>query len=424
MPIDSHLSYLQKHAFCKPQIATPPAPQLGMVVVIPCHDEPDPWRTLESLLACRPNNCAVEVIVVVASSERDAPAVVQRNIQTHAQISAWAQASAHVQVQFHAILCAGLPAKHAGVGLARKIGMDEAVHRLALVDAAAQGIIVSLDADATVDAAYFEALTYYFERNRGLQSCSMDFAYAVEEQDALHQAAILRIELAERILVAGLRHAGHPYAFHTLGAAFAVRASAYEAQAGMNKRKAGEDFDFLQKFIELGVHGECRATKISLSARSSQRKPAGIGQLVAQYCAAPDTAFPVFARDGFLELRAFFQAVPDYYRLDRNGLMAALEAISPALQGYLEAQGFLKTILEIQQYTRSAAAFEKRFFRWFNSLKTFHCFQYFQQNFYENQPLLKEANAIRNWILGNAASDEGLELEALLVWFRAAAEAR
>ena len=36
----------------------------------------------------------------------------------------------------------------------------------------------------------------------------------------------------------------------------AVRADAYLRQGGMNRRKAGEDFYFLNKFMVLGGYGE------------------------------------------------------------------------------------------------------------------------------------------------------------------------
>ena len=60
------------------------------------------------------------------------------------------------------------------------------------------------------------------------------------------QRAIDRYELFLRHYVLGLKLAGSPYAFHTVGSAMACTADAYVRRGGMNTRAAGEDFYFLQ----------------------------------------------------------------------------------------------------------------------------------------------------------------------------------
>ena len=65
-------------------------PQL--VVVIPCHDEPDLLTTLDSLWRCRLPPCGVEVVVVINGSESDPPAVQAQNQQTCVAASAWMDA--------------------------------------------------------------------------------------------------------------------------------------------------------------------------------------------------------------------------------------------------------------------------------------------------------------------------------------------
>jgi len=47
-----------------------------------------------------------------------------------------------------------------------------------------------------------------------------------------------------------LQQAGSPYAYHTIGSAFACRAEAYIAAGGMNRRHAAEDFYFLQQLAK------------------------------------------------------------------------------------------------------------------------------------------------------------------------------
>src|ERR1044071_2107715 len=101
-----------------------------MVVVIPCFNEPDLIAALSSLWACERPSCAVEVIVVVNSSELAPADVLARNAETLRTGSQWAAEHHHPLLAFHCLNFPALPGKKAGVGLARKIGMDEALARL------------------------------------------------------------------------------------------------------------------------------------------------------------------------------------------------------------------------------------------------------------------------------------------------------
>ncbi|HVI71413.1 MAG TPA: glycosyltransferase, partial [Pyrinomonadaceae bacterium] len=65
---DSVEKYFRRFGFCERQIAEPPPTDLGIVVVVPCFNEPDLLGALESLHAGERPKCGVEIIVVVNSS--------------------------------------------------------------------------------------------------------------------------------------------------------------------------------------------------------------------------------------------------------------------------------------------------------------------------------------------------------------------
>jgi hypothetical protein len=48
--------YLERYCYGPQEINTPPHPELKLVVVIPCYDEPDLKHTLQSLNRCLPIN--------------------------------------------------------------------------------------------------------------------------------------------------------------------------------------------------------------------------------------------------------------------------------------------------------------------------------------------------------------------------------
>src|SRR5690606_19808654 len=115
---------------------------------IPCYNEPNLVKSLQSLYDCEPTQTKVEVITVINSSVIDAKEVLEQNQHSLNEALAWSSNHQRDNIHFSFIEATGLPKKDAGVGLARKIGMDEAYNRLASTGKT-DGIIVCFDADAT-----------------------------------------------------------------------------------------------------------------------------------------------------------------------------------------------------------------------------------------------------------------------------------
>jgi hypothetical protein len=180
-----------------------------------------------------------------------------------------------------------LPPRH-GVGLARKIAADIA---LALWSdrRVASPWIHCTDADVRLPADYFEATlaetgsASNTARDLGASSARgaadrpvAALLYPFRHVDAARDA--LEYEISLRYYVAGLRFAGSPYAFHTIGSALAVHASAYARVRGFPKRLAAEDFYLLNKLAKLGAIRPLDGEPIRLSARASNRTPFGTGR--------------------------------------------------------------------------------------------------------------------------------------------------
>ena len=75
-----------------------------------------------------------------------------------------------------------------------------------------------------------------------------------------------------------------------------VRAWAYIEQGGMNRRKAGEDFYFLQKISWLGKVTELSNTTVYPSPRISDRVPFGTGKAIRNFIKSKQqTSYPLQA---------------------------------------------------------------------------------------------------------------------------------
>jgi hypothetical protein len=381
--------YFQRCGFCERQIDAPPAPDLGIVVVVPCFNEPDLIGSLEALWSCDRPRGAVEVIVVINSSANCPPEILAQNRKTWAEAAAWTKEHSQARLDFHLLQFPNLPRKQAGVGLARKIGMDEAAHRFGQVNRP-EGVIVCFDVDCRCDANYLAVVEKHFDRHRDSPGCSIYFEHPLEGpmEPQIYDAAAA-YELHLRYYLQALRYAGFPHAYHTIGSCMAVRAGAYVKQGGMNKRQAGEDFYFLQKIISLGGFTELNSTRVLPSPRRSNRVPFGTGKAVGDYLKRG--VLETYPQQAFLDLKALFECLPTFYSAGGTQTDKVVHSFSKPLRTFLEAQGFDGVIREIRQNTATEAAFRKRFFHWFNGFRVMKFVRHASDPFYGKRSVLEEA---------------------------------
>ena len=388
-------SYLSRHGLVPLQVSSPPSPRLGMVVIIPCHDEPDPLTTLDSLWSCERPVCDTEVLLVINGSDADPLAVREHNHGSYRAARAWIRAHQDSRLRFHLLYFPRLPRRRAGVGLARKLGMDEAVARLRAVDRP-EGLMVSLDADCRCQPNYLVGIHEHFARHPRTPGCSISFEHPVDHiEDPALRLGITRYELYLRYYVHGLRYARSPYAFHTIGSCMAVRCEVYERQGGMNRRQAGEDFYFLQKVIPLGGFTELRETTVMPAARLSHRVPFGTGQALARCVDSEAGDYSVCTPTVFSDLRALLSRV-DLLRCPPSA-GKALHDLSPSLQDFLRKQAFTERMAEMREKTASPDAFKKRFFLWFNALRTFKYVRFATRRSYREMTVEQAALTLLRW---------------------------
>jgi len=380
-------SYLQKRALYPPLITQPPADDLQLVVVIPAREEGLLLRSLDNLYHCDPPACAVEVIVVINSSEEDAEEVKAYNLQTLWEATQWSEKYNTDKLRFHLLHFPGLPAKHAGVGLARKIGMDEACRRL---EGAGHpnGVIACFDADSRCDANYLTALEAHFREHPDTQACSVYFEHPLQGDDHPTEVyrAIAQYELHLRYFIDAQRYVGFPFAYQTIGSSMAVRCDAYQQQGGMNRRKAGEDFYFLHKFTALGHFSELNSTRIIPSPRPSHRVPFGTGRAVREMLETGGT-YLTYAPDSFEDLRVLPEIIPELYKLKDADWPAFAKKLPDSLRTFMEMIDARKRIANIRRHTNSPETFAKRFYRWFDAFQVMKFMHFARDRYYPNVPV-------------------------------------
>ncbi|KAA3636987.1 MAG: glycosyltransferase [Bacteroidetes bacterium] len=403
--------YLQEKTLFGPQISSRVATNLGLIIVIPCSDEEALLLSLMSLKKCSPPNCSVEVIVVINHSETADNQVVHRNNETYKEAISWAEMNSSPEFKFHILFHGDLPRKHAGVGLARKIGMDEAAWRLEKVGNP-HGVIVCFDADSRCDRNYLTSIEKHFQSNSKTTACGIHFEHPLSgldfDEEIYH--AITLYELHLRYYVHAQQFSGFPFAHQTIGSSMAVRAIAYQRQGGMNKRKAGEDFYFLHKFIELGNFTTIKTTKVIPSPRPSHRVPFGTGKAVGQLL-KNKMEYKTYAPESFVALKTLFEHLPQHYSLDAEQVLSNIAA---PIAAFLPTVNFKKKWDELHQHTGDFTAFEKRFFRWFNAFMLMKYVHYSRDHFHPDVDVVEASK----FILEQSGNQVPQEAKKQLLVFR------
>ena len=121
-----------------------------------------------------------------------------------------------------------LPDNSGGVGAARKAGMDAFLHSVP-PEEMEKSVIFSLDADTIVEEDYFRCTLPEVLKGGAV---SIPFSHQEAETPA-QQQAIDAYESYMTRYVHKLSEAGSPYAFYTIGSAFAVRCVACIRAGGM-----------------------------------------------------------------------------------------------------------------------------------------------------------------------------------------------
>lgn len=356
--------YLSRQSLLKTNIS-PPRVNLTLTVIIPAYNEPGIIKALSALKQCNPTKNQTEVLVLFNSAQSSPQKIIDNNYCQYQQVKDWASINNQATITFHALLAKNLPDKHAGAGLARKIAMDEAVNRYYQINNP-NGIIVSLDADTLVLSNYLVDIEKAFLSNEKLQATTFYFEHRSNKNPEINHAIEI-YELYLRYFKQALTYTGFPYAYHTIGSAFAVRASAYVRQGGMNRRQGGEDFYFLHKIFPLGFVKELNYIKVYPSSRPSDRVPFGTGPAVKKILS--DGNYACYQPEYFEVLKTFFNQVPQFFNSTEKNNCHFYETLDASLKAFIAKTDFCQKIEEINSNVTTLENFKKRFFQWFNAFQ-------------------------------------------------------
>jgi glycosyltransferase involved in cell wall biosynthesis len=372
-------------------IEKPPHPDTGIIIVIPCLSEPDVTQTLDSVKQCEAPLCRAEIIILINHSRNAPEKVKSMNELCKSNIQSWILRNSGERFDFFVVGPVELPQKWAGAGLARKKGMDEALRRFNLIQKP-EGIIVSLDADTLVERNYLREIENHFRENAQDVGATISFKHQTDGLSDRHLQGILLYEKYMKYFRDALAFTGYPYPMFTVGSAFAVKSDAYVRRGGMNRRKAGEEFYFLQHLVEFGKVGEINTTAVHPSARLSDRVPFGTGPVLRKWMSGEKDLTMSYNIKAFIDLKQFFDVKDQLFNISPEDYRFFPDQLPEAVGSFLKKDNFLMQINDLNSNCSSLSTFRTRFFQKFNAFKILKFLNFAHEYFYEEADLKEQIN--------------------------------
>ena len=359
--------YLKNRATISPwAIAGMGRSDFSAAIIIPALAERESLPLTLDRLSLNSVECLAQTLIIVVVNNRVdvSPAEFVDNQNT----LRWLQSIPYPQLNLVRIDASSkgleIPAGD-GVGLARKIGFDAALQLLAWkVDP----LLISLDGDTLVDHNYLSTIFDHFSAGEN-RSAVIPFQHQFSPLPE-QEAAIRHYELYLRSYLFGLTMAGSPYAFHSIGSAFACRADAYIKAGGMNRRCGGEDFYFLQQLAKTSVVKTLVGTVVHPSPRFSQRVPFGTGKTVQEQVEKGIALFHFVPVGGFKILKEWLELINVRVNSSADQIHRYTLDISSILYQFLTELNFVQTWGKLQKNYPAEKQRLAAFHHWFDALRT------------------------------------------------------
>ena len=174
-----------------------------------------------------------------------------------------------------------------------------------------------------------------------------------------------------------MQKAGSPYGYVPMGSTMVCSVEAYCAIGGMPRKKATEDFYFLQELAKYcGVHVIAEVL-VHPSSRPIPRIYLGTGFRMKQMQDGFDMNTLYYSDKAFYLLSNWIDIGSNAWKLDLSLLNKKTSAIHPNLTDFLQQEGIKDVWTNLQKNAPSEYHFSKQFHRWFDGLKTIRLLKYF-----------------------------------------------
>ena len=340
------------------------------IISIPCYDEYDYlFKTIISIQ--KQNNELLKntlISIVINNSESENQKIIDNNAKTFQKLFEYESSLEFIVIDAFSKKNS-INDKDAGVGMARKISVD-----VTLPYCKSDTIICFIDADTKLSEDYLDIIHASYIKNQW-KAATVDFEHLRDEPETIK--IISNYENFLKSTAKNLKKSNSPYSYVPLGSTMICTQNAYIAVGGMNKRKAAEDFYFLQELQKAFGVFHINNILVYPSSRYLNRSYLGTSMRLKKCVdGALDINSLYYSSKSFKILSIWIETALNSEKISYEEMLKKCQEIDLDLSEILISLNFKKAWKGITN-SSSATHFKKQFHRWFDAFKTFKLLKYY-----------------------------------------------
>tara|TARA_B100002051_G_scaffold155800_1_gene147367 strand:+ start:2279 stop:3403 length:1125 start_codon:yes stop_codon:yes gene_type:complete len=333
-------------------------------IVIPCFNEFDFIdNTLFSI--SKQNKALLDktlLIIVINNSNNDSHLIFKNNLNTYNKLI-------NNQYNINLLLIDAfsdgfaIPDKNAGVGFARKIGLD---HSLKYYKDNSS-ILCLLDADTIVNENYLEVINNFYKPD--INAAVINFKHQ-KSKNKIIEEGIRKYENTIKNIANKISKTGSPYGYVSMGSTITCNIRTYISVGGMNTKKATEDFYFLQAIAKYTKVHKIKDCLVHPSSRNENRVYLGTGFRINEYIKSKTFKNLNFSNSSYKSIQKIISLTSNNWKTDSKEFFKLLKSkIDDDSYNFLINHNFMKRWENFKKNTKSKQQFLLFFHQWFDALK-------------------------------------------------------
>jgi len=333
-------------------------------IVIPCYDEFEYiFDTLKSINLQNQNllNDTL-VVIVINNSIDDSLQVKQNNFKTYNLLI-----TKKYHFDFVTIDCFShqneMPIQLAGVGYARKIGLDFSLNHTLNN----KSIFCSLDADTIINKNYIDVIDYHFNYKK-IEVAVINFEHQ-RSNNPIIEKAIRKYEFLLKNIAQKIENTGSPYGYVSMGSTIACNMQSYIACGGMNTKKSTEDFYFLQSLAKYTTIHKIKDLLVFPSSRNEKRIYLGTGFRMDEYVKNKTFKNLNFSEKSYQEIFKINQIIDQNCMESSNAIIESMkQKLNKKSIDFLNRKNMESVLIKFKNNAKNKKQFKLFFNQWFDAL--------------------------------------------------------
>jgi len=337
--------------------------KFNFFIVIPCYNELE--YIFETLKSINKQNQKILndtlVIVVINNSKDEKELVKNNNKKTYQKLIEKKYNYNFIAIDAFSVNNA-MPNKLAGVGYARKIGLDFSLNYIL----SEQSLLCSLDADTLIIKNYLKKIKENFKKD--INVAVINFKHQ-KSQNPIIEEGIRKYEKSIKKIAKEIELTGSPYGYVSMGSTIVCNVKSYIACGGMNTKVATEDFYFLQALAKYTKIHKIDELLVFPSSREENRVYLGTGFRMDEYLKNRLFKNLYFKKDSFLEIKKIIQIVKEYQNCEYNFVLEEMNTkLNKKSTQFLIDKDFKNVWNKFKKNSKNKNQFMLFFHQWFDAL--------------------------------------------------------